>query len=96
MMFSRARYLALNSGIRSFASSSKGSKSKEPGETKAKSPSRTKAQDGQPPKQVEAVTNKAAGDEYLVPEYYEHNVDTYGELFVEMDKYRIPQPSAKS
>jgi len=92
-MLSRARYLALNSGIRSFAASSKGSKSKEPGETKAKSPARTKAQDDQPPKQAEV--NKAAGNEYLVPEYYEHNVDTYGELFVEMDKYRIPQPSAK-
>lgn len=45
--------------------------------------------------QPEVEANKAAGKEYLVPEYYEHDLDTYGQLFVDMEKYRIPQPSAK-
>ncbi|KAI1299314.1 hypothetical protein HDE_03888 [Halotydeus destructor] len=47
------------------------------------------------PKAAEVV-NQPAGNEYGAPEFYKYNVDTYAELFVEMDKYRLPQPSAKS
>lgn len=39
--------------------------------------------------------NEPAGNEYKAPEYYAHDINTYGQLFVDMEKYRLPQPSAK-
>ncbi|XP_067136183.1 uncharacterized protein NdufV3 [Centruroides vittatus] len=34
-------------------------------------------------------------DDYKVPEYYEHNKWTFVDLMLEMEKLRLPQPSAK-
>ena len=46
----------------------------------------------QPPSHSPPVANKAAGSEYLVPEYFQHNQDTYADLFVDMARHRLPPP----
>lgn len=34
-------------------------------------------------------------NDYKVPEYYKHDKWTFLDLMIDMEKYRLPQPSAK-
>lgn len=36
--------------------------------------------------------NQPAGNEYKVPEYFQHDKDTYAELMAQMQKQRLPRP----
>ena len=40
------------------------------------------------------VANKAAGNEYKAPEYYQHNTFSYYDYEVIMESSRLPQPSS--
>lgn len=56
---------------------------KTPASSKSSEPSNTSEQ--LPP-------NQPAGNVYKAPEYYQHNVDTYADLMVEMASKRLPRP----
>ena len=50
-----------------------------------------------PPKDVSPQSdvlppNRAAGDEYLVPEYFSHDINSYADLNMQMQKHRLPRP----
>ncbi|RWS30299.1 uncharacterized protein B4U80_06452 [Leptotrombidium deliense] len=53
--------------------------------------SASKSNQEKKPKQVNVNT----GD-YKAPEYYQHNAMSFNDFMVEMQKYRLPQPSNKS
>lgn len=70
----------------------KTSKSSSPPPSQPITPKTQTTASSQPASHSPPVANKAAGDVYLVPEYFQHNQDTYADLFVDMARHRLPPP----
>ncbi|XP_001601126.1 uncharacterized protein LOC100119306 [Nasonia vitripennis] len=48
------------------------------------------------PNQAVGYAGAAKDKEYKNPEYFCYHVDSFGESFVEMEKFRLPAPSNKA